>query len=251
MAVAIFCNENLRSPLADDPTTATLYISSIPGQSELYYSPPQKISDTVYKLLLVLRFYQAHSFDDLFPGQEVVGLPHAYRTTLQPAQLKCNERKMEMPKLEYFDADNNLMSLVAAVPVQTIDLKEGSPLDMLFRKLCDINSKNVAGKYEGVNYTTYKTGGEGDQKISISVEQTGNQLEVSFQTPGGGQGEGTGILEGNALKTISLKSTTPNCPGSYQGSLEFNDDGSVNWSFKGQDCSGPVEGHGNAKKPNG
>ena len=135
------------------------------------------------------------------------------------------------------------------VPVPTLDIKEGSPLDLLFSKVCNKASKYVAGKYEGTNYTTYKiSGGEGDQKISISIEQSGNELKVNFQSPNGAQGEGTGILEGNVVKTILLKSIAPNCPGSYDGSLEFKDDESMNWSFKGQDCGGLIEGHGTAKK---
>jgi hypothetical protein len=199
---------------------------------------------------VVTRLYRDHSFDDFLPGQEVFGLPHGYRTIVQPIQLNCNERKkIEMPKSEYFDADNNLVTLTVPVPVPTVDIKEGSPLDLLFSKVCNKASKYVAGKYEGTNYTTYKiSGGEGDQKISISIEQSGNELKVSFQSPNGAQGEGTGILEGNSVKTILLKSSVPNCPGSYEGSFEFKDDGSMNWSFKGQDCSGPIEGHGTAKK---
>ena len=251
MAANIFCNEKFRSPLAHGPTTSTWYISPlVPGESDLYSGPPQKISDNVHALLAVTRNYRDRSFGDLFPGQEVVGLPHGYRTVVQPIQLNCNERKkIETPKSEYFDADNNLVLLMAPVPVPTVDIKEGSPLDVLVSKVCNTTSKYVAGKYEGTNYTTYKTGGgQSDQKIAISIEQSGNQLKVSFQSPNGAQGEGTGILEGNAVKTILLKSSVPNCPGSYEGSLEFKDDVSMNWSFKGQDCSGPIEGHGTAKK---
>jgi hypothetical protein len=196
MAANIFCNEKFRSPIAHDPTTATWYIAPLmPGEADLYSSPPQKSSDTVYELLGVTRFYRDRSFDDLFPGQEVVGLPHGFRTIVQPIQLNCNERKkIETPKSEYFDADNNLVLLMAPLPVPTVDIKEGSPLDVLVSKVCNTTSKYVAGKYEGTNYTTYKTGGgQGDQKIAISIEQSGNQLKVSFQSPNGAQGKGTGI----------------------------------------------------------
>jgi hypothetical protein len=256
MAANIFCNEKFRSPLAHDPTTATWYISPlVPGESDLYSSPPsppQKISDNVHALLAVTRNYRDRSFGDLFPGQEVVGLPHGYRTVVQPIQLNCDERKIETPKIEYFDADNNLASLVTPLPVPTLDIKEGTPLDLLFSKVCNTTSKYVAGNYEGTNYATYKiAGAEGDQKIAISVEQGGNQLKVSFQSPNGARGEGTGIIEGDAVKTILLKSSAPNCPGSYEVTLGFKDDGSMNWSYKGQDCSGPVEGHGTAKKATG
>jgi hypothetical protein len=251
MAAHIFCDDKIRSPIAHNPATATLYISpDARGEAEGYYSQPEKISEDIFATLVVLRFYRDHSFGDMFPGPEAFGLPNGYRTTAWPIQLNCAERKkIETPKTEYFDAGNNLVSVTAPLPVPTVDITEGSPLVILFSKVCNnINSKNFAGKYEGMNHTTYKTGAEGDQRISIDIEQTGNQLKLSFQTANGGQGEGTGVLEGNAVKTIVLKSSAPNCPGSYEGPLEFNDDGSMNWSFKGQDCGGQIEGYGTAKK---
>ena len=61
------------------------------------------------------------------------------------------------------------------------------------------------------------------------------------------QGEGVGKLTGNRVETLSLRSTTPNCPGSYSGSLTFADNG-VAWSYTGTDCGGPMEGQGTAKK---
>lgn len=249
IAAHIFCSDKLRSPIVNDPKTATLYASPLKvGASDLYYSPPKKKSDSVYSTLMVGRFYEDQLFSSEFPGQEVVGLPHSYRTIVQPVELNCAERKLETPKSEYFDKNQNIVSLVAPVPAPTIDAKEGSPLEALFGKVCNGNARNVAGKYEGMNHAIYNAGGEGDQKISISVEQTGDQLKVDFATSTGGQGEGTGILEGSAVKTIKLKSTTPSCPGSYEGSFEFDDDGIMKWSYKGQDCGGLMEGHGTAKK---
>jgi hypothetical protein len=253
MAANIFCNEKFRSPLAHGPTTATWYISPlVPGDTDLYSSPPHKIQIMFMHYWQLLEIIEIVRSPICCPGQEVVGLPHGYRTVVQPIQLNCNERKIETPKTEYFDADNNLVSLVAPLPAPTLDIKEGTPLDLLFSKVCNTTSKYVAGNYEGTNYATYKiAGAEGDQKIAISVEQSGNQLKVSFQSPNGAQGKGTGIIEGDAVKTILLKSSAPNCSGSYEGTLEFKDDGSMNWSYKGQDCSGPVEGHGTAKKATG
>jgi len=46
---------------------------------------------------------------------------------------------------------------------------------------------------------------------------------------------------------MSLQSTAPDCPGSYDASFEFSGE-AVSWSFKGQDCGGPMEGHGTAKR---
>jgi hypothetical protein len=44
-----------------------------------------------------------------------------------------------------------------------------------------------------------------------------------------------------------LLSTTPGCPGSYEASIQFASD-IATWSYKGQDCGGPMTGHGTAKR---
>lgn len=251
----IFCDEKLRSSNASRITTATQYLSTSPnGEPEMFNSPMEKLSDGIYETLLVFKFYRDQPFSNLFPGQEIVGLPTGFRTIVESVRINCAEKnKVETPKSEYLNADNILEFLQVPMPLPTLDVTAGSALAMLVSRACDINItnvgiKNVGGDYEGTNYLAFKTGGTGDQKISISIEQTGNQLKVSFRTPNGGQGEGTGVLEGNEVKTISLNSTAKNCPGSYEGSLKFNDDGSMDWSFKGQDCGGSMEGHGTAKK---
>jgi hypothetical protein len=245
----VFCNDKLRPSLAGGLATATLYDSPVlKGEAEMYHSAPKKVSDESYEFILVTKFVRDQPYANLFPGQEVLGLPLTYRTTAQLTEMNCAEKKVTMPKTEYFDSDDIFTSLGAPLPVPTMDVKDGTVLAMLFSKVCDANVRNVGGKYEGTSYTSLKAGGQGDYKISISIEQTGNKLKISFQTPNGGQGEGTGVLEGNTVKAISLKSTAQNCPGSYEGSVEFTDDGSINWSFKGQDCTGLMEGHGTAKK---
>jgi hypothetical protein len=52
------------------------------------------------------------------------------------------------------------------------------------------------------------------------------------------------------VKSISLQSTTPNCSGSYEGSLKFAGD-ALSWNYKGEDCGGPMEGQGDAKRTKG
>ena len=107
--------------------------------------------------------------------------------------------------------------------------------------------RNVGGRYEGINHATYKSGGEGDQNIVISVEQTGNNLKVSFEAAAGGAGKGTGTFVDGGVASMTLESTAPDCPGSYDASFKFADN-AVSWSFKGHDCGGDMEGHGTAKK---
>ena len=94
---------------------------------------------------------------------------------------------------------------------------------------------------------THEKGGHGEQKITVTVKQTGDRVDVSFATVSGDQGKGAGTISDGVVEFLLLESTVPACPGSYQGTLKFADDG-ISWTFKGRDCGGPMEGHGTAKK---
>jgi hypothetical protein len=105
----------------------------------------------------------------------------------------------------------------------------------------------VSGTYVGTNELTTAKGGEGTQNISVVVVQSQNDLNVTFKTASGGQGNGTGTLTDNKISSLSLKNTTPECPGSYGASLEFSGE-TVKWTYQGKDCNGPVAGHGTATR---
>ena len=53
-------------------------------------------------------------------------------------------------------------------------------------------------------------------------------MSISFQTVVGGQGKGTGTLTGTVVKSVTSRSTAPECPGSYDGSLKFVGDDEKN-----------------------
>ena len=98
-----------------------------------------------------------------------------------------------------------------------------------------------------MNYATYEAAAaNGEQKISIEIEQTGSSVTVSFRAPPAGEGKGTGTFSENRVDGITLQSTAPQCPGSYDASFQFANE-SLSWTFKGHDCGGQMEGHGTAK----
>jgi hypothetical protein len=165
-----------------------------------------------------------------FSGQTVVGIPLTF------------ERRIAAGKLEYFDPQNNLVYASADKP-KPFDVKEGSPFAQLLGLIC---GPHFGGSYEGTNTTTYKGGGAAEQKITIKIEQTGNDIGASFAIPGG-EGKGTGKLTGNKVESMSLQSTVPDCPGTYQASLEFAGD-TLSWMYQGEDCGSVIEGRGTAKK---
>jgi hypothetical protein len=148
----------------------------------------------------------------------------------------------------YFDAEGNVVYLFAPIVVQPLDAQVNTPLGLLLDVACGAAPVlEVRGNYAGMNTTTYKKGGQGEQKITIVVEQIGSTVNMKFQTPPGGQGKGVGTLVGAKVESVSLQSTAPECPGSYQASLSFVGD-DMSWSYKGEDCGGPMEGHGTAKR---
>jgi hypothetical protein len=195
-------------------------------------------------VLVIIKFFVDHKFTAIFPGQNILGLPEGYRSIAQPMQLSCAQRKWRASKLEYYDSGNNLAYVFAPPTVQQMDVEPYSPLEVLMNKFCPLN---VLGRYEGSNTATYQKGGHEEQKIVFNVEQAGGDVNVAFKTANGGQGKGSGKLVGAEIKSISLQSTAPECSGSYDADLKFAGS-SVSWSFKGQDCGGPMEGHGTATK---
>src|SRR5882757_4073449 len=58
-----------------------------------------------------------------------------------------------------------------------------------------------------------QTGGQGEHKISIVVEQIENDLNVSFQTASGGRGKGAGKLTGSNVDSIPFQSTATRMSG--------------------------------------
>ena len=201
------------------------------------------------ELLFVVKFYQQHKLEKLFSGKGIVGIHHTYSVLAEPLQFNCTDRKLRAPKIEYYNSENNLIYLATSPVVPELDAKPASPFDALLHIICGAPILAVQGRYEGKNTARNEKGIQAEDKIVIIVEQTGSKVTVSFQTASGRQGKGEGTLTGDTVKSISLQSTEPNCPGSYEASLKFASD-TVSWSYKGQACGGAQEGHGTAKRMN-
>ena len=217
----IMCSEQLRTPLLSKEQLADLklkYLTFAPnGDGDMFYGLVKTISDSGYslELLLVIRFQKIHGLSELFPAQKIVGIPFSARTLVDLVNVNCAEqKKVIVPKFEYFDPEGNLAYVVAAsTPAQPLDVKDASPFAQLVSEVC---GPNVGGVYEGTNNTTYKAGGEAEQKITITTVQTGDNLKVSFVTASGGQGQGDGRLTGNRAQSISLRNTNSRMSGRIQ-----------------------------------
>jgi hypothetical protein len=251
----ILC-DGLESPLLSKEQIAKMdftYLSNTSdGKGDIFYGPTKLTSKSDYQLELmtIIKFHQDHGFADLSPGNTVLGGPSTYRTLATLSELDCADKTIRALKLEYYDSDGDLNYLFAPQPVEPNNIPDNSPFALLHRVVCGASVPTVVqvhGTYEGRNTTTYEKGGEGEQRISIIVNQTGEDVNVNFEGASGSTGKGTGKLAGGAIESMSLQNTTPGCPGAYDASLKFEKD-AVTWSYKGQDCGGPMNGHGDAKR---
>ena len=253
LAQHMLCDEQLRKPLLAPSEIANMklsHLSSTPnGDGEAFYGPMMDISNPSYQkeLLFVVKHHRDHMLSDLFPKQNVRGLSGSYRTFADLLRFDCKSRKLTAEKIDYFDQNNILVYANAPINNPPFEPTKGSPFDKVMNMACGPGVPMVTGTYEGMNNATYEKGGQAEQKISITIEQVSGDLNVSFQTANGAQGKGSGKLTGTRVELMSLESTTPGCPGSYKGSMEFPGD-TVTWSYKGEDCGGAMEGHGTAKK---
>jgi hypothetical protein len=255
MGQRAFCDEKLRARLLTKPhfdsKQQLSYLSNAPnGDGTIFYGAIIPTSESIYNFEapFINRFVADQEIAGLFPGQNVHGLPSwTYRTFAENVRIACAERKLFAPVQEYYDKDENLIYLAVSTSDQPVEFKAGSIFDSLKYIACGAAAGTAGGIYEGMNSANYEKGGEGEQKIAFFVEQSGTDLKVRFESPMGGHGEGTGTLKDNRVDTISFRSTTPECPGSYDASLSFAGD-SVSWSYTGRDCNGSTKGHGTATR---
>jgi hypothetical protein len=107
--------------------------------------------------------------------------------------------------------------------------------------------EQIDGTYDGINEINDGSQVKGKAQFSLTFQQSGNDVTATYRSALGGQGRGSGTLNNNTINMMSLQSATPNCPGSYTASFKFERD-NVSWTYTGQDCTGPVQGRGSAKK---
>jgi hypothetical protein len=103
--------------------------------------------------------------------------------------------------------------------------------------------EQIEGTYDGT-FTINQIPGE--HRISLTFQQSGSEVTVTYRSAMGDGGSGKGTLAGNVIATVSLRSK-PNCPGLFTASFKFSDD-TVSFTYSGQGCNGPGQGRGIANK---
>jgi CHAT domain-containing protein len=103
--------------------------------------------------------------------------------------------------------------------------------------------EQIEGTYEGTFTINQVTG---EHQISLTFQQSGSEVTVTYRSALGGRGSGKSTIAGNSIATVPLRSE-PNCPGLFTALFKFSDD-TVSFTYSGQDCNGPGQGRGIAKK---
>jgi CHAT domain-containing protein/tetratricopeptide (TPR) repeat protein len=103
--------------------------------------------------------------------------------------------------------------------------------------------EQIEGTYEGTFTLSQVTG---EHQISLTFQQSGPEVIVTYRSVLGGRGIGKSTIAGNVITAVPLRSE-PNCPGLFTASFKFFGD-TVSFTYSGQDCNGPAQGRGIAKK---
>jgi tetratricopeptide (TPR) repeat protein len=103
--------------------------------------------------------------------------------------------------------------------------------------------EQIEGTYEGTFTINQVTG---EHQISLTFQQSGSEVTVTYRSALGGRGSGKSTIAGNIIATVPLQSD-PNCPGLFTASFKFSHD-TVSFAYSGQDCNGPGQGRGIANK---
>ena len=103
--------------------------------------------------------------------------------------------------------------------------------------------QQIEGTYDGTFTLSQVTG---EHQISLTFQPSGSEITITYRSALGGSGGGKGTIAGNVITAVPLRSE-PTCPGLYTASFQFSGD-TVSWTYSGQDCQGPAQGRGIAKK---
>ena len=71
--------------------------------------------------------------------------------------------------------------------------------------------EQIEGTYEGTFTINQVTG---EHQISLTFQQSGSEVTVTYRSALGGRGSGKSIIAGNTIATVPLQSE-PNCPGLF------------------------------------
>ena len=99
IAEHILCDEGLRALVRLKSRLKDVHLSYLSnaqdGDGNLYYGPIKPSSNPAYPIqtLFVSKRSRNHTFTDMFPGQNVRGLPSGYQTIVANIQISCTEKK--------------------------------------------------------------------------------------------------------------------------------------------------------------
>jgi hypothetical protein len=242
-AMILLCGD-LRVPVLakDEIGKLTLsYVARSPhADGDIFYQPVEGKDDKQQNqpaMLLLVKYDRDTPLSGIISRTDKIGVSQLVRFWAYRSQVSCSDRRISSPrKIDYFDSQGDWVAAQASSTAGILIEPAPDSLNaQLLILMCDKARAQFGGTYEGVNYTRYKHGPLGEQKISVIIEHKGDQVKSAFRTVLGEHGSGKGTLTGNRIDQMTLKSGEgTSCPADYQAAIEFADD-SVKWSFKGNE----------------
>ena len=118
-AETILCDEQLRTPLlskkriADQISEMKLsYLLPLANGDSVFNGPIKTVSNKDYQFETLVFWVhpQDRSVVRTVRWKDIIGLPFRFRGVAQTVQTFCKDRKAQSPKIEYYDAEGNLMA---------------------------------------------------------------------------------------------------------------------------------------------
>jgi hypothetical protein len=106
------------------------------------------------------------------------------------------------------------LSLISPPSAQTISAETAR--EALGSSLSE-TVEQIEGTYDGTNKFSQV---RGEHQISLTFQQSGREVTVTYRSALGGSGSGKGTIAGDVITAMPLRSE-PSCPGSYTASFKW------------------------------
>ena len=134
----ILCNKDMRTPLVSKSELAEMKFSDLSsnttGDGEIYYKTNKSFGGKDINLLITK--YNSDKSTSESVKTNTAGTPHPYRTVIQIVDVNCAEPKLTVPKVEFYDSNNNLVFINAPKAPEPVNVSENSPFARLRKIAC-------------------------------------------------------------------------------------------------------------------
>jgi len=206
-----------------------------------------KISFYLYALVLSLLFATITEATSTSTENSISGvIKNIKDLPIESAKLKLEGKKTKIKKktfsdetgfFEFKDLEPDTYKVTAKKKgymksKQTVNLGEEEKKEIEI-----VMEYDLTGKWKGY----FETSLVPLTNITLNLKQSGNKIEGNLKGEGGITGKIKGTIDGDTGE-FKLKTTTPFCPGRFEGTATISEDGNeMDFTMTGNDCLGKHE----------